>query len=120
MLFSQYFKITGVANAITYEDGLQSTPAEKKTLRNVRLILNGQADNQIQGYLEKAKVFDYPDRLIDVEADAFNTNTAKPGARMNEITVDMDIEVGHAFKVAIKCGASAKDVYGCYEYEIAK
>lgn len=118
MTFRQHFKITGVANAITYDSGVTSTPSEKKRLISINVVLVGYADNQLQGYHEKAKVFDIPDRLIDMEADAFNTNYAKPGARINDIEVGIDIPVGETFKAAIKCGATAKDVYGCYNYEL--
>lgn len=118
MILTQYFKITGVANAITYDDGLKSTDTEKKILHSVRLLLNGQADNQVQIYHERSKLQDWPDRLIDVEVDAFSTNTAKPGARVNELEVGFDIPLGESVKMAIKCGATAKDVYGAYIYEL--
>ena len=118
MIFRQYFKLPGAINDIKYDSGLTSTATEKKRLLSLSLLLNGQADNQLQGYHEKAKVFDIPDRLIDVEIDAFTTNVAKPGARINEVEVGLDIPVGEVFKVAIKCGATAKDVYGCYNYEL--
>jgi len=117
MVYTQLFRVTGVANTIAYDDGLKSTEVEKKRLLTVRLLLNGQADNDIQGYYEREKIFDIPDRLLDVEADAFNTNLAKPGARINDVEVGFDIPVGQAFKVAIKCGATAKNLHGCYVYE---
>jgi len=56
--------------------------------------------------------------LIDVEADTYNTNLAKPGARINEIEVGLDIPAGETFKVAIKCGATPKNVHGYYAYEL--
>jgi len=118
MVLTQLFRITGVANDITYDAGLKSTEKEKKRLLSVHLLLNGQADNDVQGYHERTKVFDIPDRLIDVEVDAFNTNTAKPGARINEIEVGLEIPVGEVFKAAIKCGATAKNVHGFYAYEL--
>lgn len=118
MILRQYIKITGAMNDIKYDSGLTSTPTEKKRLVSISLVVNGLADNQVQGYHEKAKVFDIPDRLIDVELDAFSENEAKPGARMNEIEVGIDIPVGETFKLAIKCGATAKDIYGTYNYEL--
>jgi len=118
MILIQLFRITAVANKITYDDGLKSTETEKKRLLTVHLLVNGYADNDIQGYHERAKVFDIPDRLIDMEADAYNTNYAKPGARINEIEVGLEIPVGEVFKVAIKCGATEKNVHGFYKYEL--
>jgi hypothetical protein len=118
MIYRQYFRITGEANRIVYDSGLTSTPTEKKRLLSINVVLNGQADNQLQGYHEKAKVFDIPDRLIDVEADAFNTNLAKPGARLNEIEVGLEIPIGEVFRAALLSGATSKNVFGCYNYEL--
>jgi len=119
MIFGQRFKVTGVANTIAYDtEKLKSTEAEKKRLISVRLLVDEVADNDVQGYYERQKVFDYPDRLIDEETTAGATNKAKPGARVNEIEVGLEIPVGEAFAVAIKCGATATDVYGVYNYEL--
>jgi len=118
MIFSQYFKVSGVANTIQYDDGLKSTEAEKKRLIAVKLVVDEIADNRVQGYHERARVFDFPDRLIDEETATGSINKAKPGARINEIEIGLDIPVGETFKVAIQCGATATDVMGAYIYEL--
>lgn len=118
MTFRQKIKITGVSNKIIYDSGLTSTSAEKKRLLSIDVLLNGQADNDLQGYHEKAMVFEIPDRLMDVENDTWTTNLAKPGARINNIEVGLDIPVGETFKLAMKCGATVKDAYGTYNYEL--
>lgn len=118
MITRQYFKITGVANTITYDTGLQSTQAEKKRLISVSTLVSNYKDNQLQGYHERAKVFEIPDRLLDMEDNGLSLNRAKPGARINEIEVGLEIPVGETFKVAIKCGADVQDVYGTYNYEL--
>jgi len=118
MILRQLFRITGVANAITYDDGLKSTEAEKKRLLSIDLLTSGVAGNDVQGYHERAKVYDIPDYLIDYEAGSDVANQAKPGLRMNNVEVGLEIPVGEVFKVAIKCGATAKNLYGCYNYEL--
>jgi len=118
MIFRQRFFVQGEVNDIIYDTGLKSTQAEKKRLLSVWLIADLILDNDIQGYHERAKVFDIPDRLIDMEVDAHTTNYAKPGARINEIEVGLDIPVGETFKVAVKSGAAASAIYGTYNYEI--
>ena len=119
MIFRQYFHVAGQANTIIYDTGLQSTAAEKKRLLSVSLIADEVALNQVQGYHERAKIFDLPDQLIDVESSTGNINLAKPGARINDIEVGLDIPVGETFKVAIKCAATPTDIYGTYNYELA-
>jgi len=120
MILRQYIKIEAASktNDIIYDAGLISTPAEKKRLLSVSAVLSGHADNQLQGYHEKAKIFDIPDRLIDVETDLFTYAYPKPGARINEIEVGIDLAPGEVFKLAIKVGATGKDVYGTYNYEL--
>jgi hypothetical protein len=118
MILRQPFKVTGVANQIEYDEGLISTAAEKKRLLSVHLLVTGYADNEIQGYHERAKAFGVPDRLVDVETDAFTENEAKPGARINDLEIGLEIPVGETFKVAIKCGATAKNLHGFYAYEL--
>jgi len=118
MELKQPFTITGIPNDIAYDSGLSSTAAEKKRLLYISALVSGYADNEVQGYHERAKVFGIPDRLMDMEVDAYTTNYAKPGARINVIEVGLEIPVGETFKAAIKCGATTKNLIGFYAYEL--
>lgn len=120
MKYFQVFRVTGVANTITYDDGLKSTEAEKKLLIAVHVELTGYADtddNDIQGYHERAKVFDLPERLFNTEklGSSLPSNTR---AKRDHVPVDLDIPVGETFKVAIKCASQSSNIRGAYEYEI--
>jgi len=118
MILTQLFRIAGVTNTITYDDGLKSTEKEKKRLLYIRGVVDEIAGNDIQGYHERTKVFDIPDRLMDEETSTGTINKAKPGARINEIEVGLEIPVGEVFKAAIRCGATATDFHGFYAYEL--
>lgn len=118
MEIKQLFRVTGIANDIAYDVGLSSTEAEKKKLLYIGIQVTGYADNDVQGYHERAKVFDIPDTLIDVEVPGFNENESKPGPRITQVEVGLDIPVGETFKAAIKCGATAKNLKGFYAYEL--
>jgi len=118
MEFKQLFRITGAANQIAYDTGVSSTETEKKRLLYLGVQLTGYADNDVQGYHERTKVFDIPDTLIDVELTTFNENESKPGPRITQVEVGLDIPVGETFKAAIKCGATAKNFRGFYAYEL--
>lgn len=120
MIIREPFHIVGVANKITPDKGITSTAAEPKTIKSVSLLVTGYADNEIHGIHEKATPIKIPDRLIDVEVDAYNENEAKPGARISEIEVGLELPEGETFKMAIQCGATVKDVWGTYNYEIRK
>jgi len=118
MIFYQLFRIIGIVNDIVYDAGLKSTEAEKKRLLSVNLLVNNYKDNDFQGYHERAKTLDVPDRLLDMEDEGCSLNRAKPGARINEIEVGLEIPVGETFKAAIRCGANASNVHGFYKYEL--
>jgi hypothetical protein len=53
-----------------------------------------------------------------MEADTYDTNYAKPGARMTEVEIGIEIPVGEIFDVAISCGATIKKLIGTYNYEL--
>lgn len=120
MKFFQAFRITGVANVITYDDGLKSTIAEPKRLVACHVQMDfhaGTDDNEVQGYHERAKVFDIPEKLIPSEAVA-DTSSDVSEPRSKAIPVDLDIPAGEAFKMALKCAATLTKLRGAYEYEI--
>lgn len=120
MKYFQLFRVTGVTNVVTYDGGLKSTETEKKKLIAIHIELEKYAntdDNEIQGWHERAKVFEFPEKMFNVEA----TNATAPTnvkTKMGQIPVDLEIPVGEAFKVAISCAATDVDMRGAYEYEI--
>jgi len=122
MRYFQPFRITGVANSITYDTGLKSTESEPKKLITIHAQMAAYAgtdDNDLQGWHERAKVFEMPEKLIPSElAAATESKLAEP--RDRTIPVDIDIPIGETFKVALKCSATMTSVRGVYEYEIVK
>ena len=120
MIYHQLFRITGVANAITYDGGLKSTVAEPKRLRAIHMQMDANStldDNEFQGYHERAKVFDVPDKLINTVGKA-EFPVLQRCELMSKIPVDIDIPAGETFKAAVKCSATAVNARGIYEYEI--
>jgi hypothetical protein len=122
MKYFQLFRVQGAANSIIYDDGLKSTELEPKRLNTIHLQLEKYAntdDNDIQGYHERAKIFDIPEKMFATELKTATAMSAA-GIKMMSIPVDIDIPVGETFKVAIKCAATAVQIRGAYEYEITK
>jgi len=120
MKLFQLFRVTGVANTITYDGGLKSTETEKKHLTAVHIELAAYAatdDNEIQGWQERAKIFEFPEKLFNAELAAA-TAPANTRPKWGEIPVDIEIPVGETFKIAIKCAATLNSMRGAYEYEI--
>ena len=120
MKYFQLFRITADANCINYDDGLKSTEAEKKRLVACHVQVDKYAatdDNEVQGYHERAKVFDIPEKLFPDELYTHTTSTLA-GVRSKAVPVDLDLPIGETFKVAIKCAATKINIRGAYEYEI--
>lgn len=120
MKYFQSFRVTGVANTITYDAGLKSTESEIKRLNAVHVQLSGYSrsdDNDVQGWHERAKVFDLPEQLVPTQktTDEYESSVTP---RSLKIPVDIDLPAGEIFKAAIKCAATSKDLRGVYEYEI--
>lgn len=118
MVYFQLFRITGVANSTEYDDGLESSKENPKRLLSVIVQVSGYSDNDVQGWLEREKILDIPDKCIDTDASVGGTNVQHSFNRLNEIEVGHEIPVGSTFKMAIKCGATNKDLIGAYRYEI--
>jgi len=120
MKLFQMFRITGVANTVVFDDGLKSTEVEKKRLIAVHVQMDAYAatdDNQVQGWHERSKVFELPEKMFNTEVSTATSSTAA-AAKMPSVPVDLDVPVGEVFKVAMSCAATAIDVRGSYEYEI--
>jgi len=120
MKYFQLFRVTGVANKVTFDDGCKSTETEKKHLVAIHLELAAYAatdDNEIQGWHERAKIFEFPEKMFNTELAAAEV-AVNVRAKMDKIPVDLEIPVGEAFKIAISCAATLNSVRGVYEYEI--
>lgn len=120
MRLFQMFRITGVADTTTFDTGLKSTEVEKKRLISIHIQMDIYAatdDNQVEGWHERAKVFELPEKMFPTEIYSATISTTA-GEKMPSVPVDLDIPIGDTFKVAMSCAATATDVRGAYEYEI--
>lgn len=120
MDYFKYFKVTGVDSTTVYDDGLTSSSEAKKRLKSIMINVAAREGNKIQGWLEREKVFELPDHLIDTQ-EVVGADTPPMSVNcLNEIPVGVDMPVGTTFKVAIESGATHSDLYGAYRYEIIK
>lgn len=120
MIFRQKFRITGSANSTVFDAGLKSTTSEKKKLLRVHLQADkhaGTDDNNVQGWLEKVKVLDIPEKMVPDQLTADTTADAS-GNQMQAHDIMHEIPEGEIFKAAMQCAATAVNLRGYYEYEI--
>lgn len=118
MDYYKYFTVTGVNNSTVLDDGLTSSQEAPKRLKSVMINVAAREGNKIQGWLEREKVFELPDTLIDTaELTGADTFPLSYNA-LNEIPVGVDMPVGTTFKVGIESGGTKSDLTGAYRYEI--
>ena len=118
MFYFKYFKVTGENNKTVYDAGLTSSAEAPKRLIGVMINVAAREGNKIQGWLEREKVFELPDHLIDTQELVGSDDFPMSMNALNEIPVGVDMPVGTTFKVAIESGGTKSDLYGAYRYEI--
>jgi len=118
MEYFKFFKVEGVASRTVYDDGLTSSAEAKKRLISVMITVGVRYANKIQGWLEREKVFELPDALIDTQEKLLADIHARSMNALNEIPVGVDMPIGTTFMVAIESGVNPSELYGAYRYEI--
>lgn len=118
MELAQSFSVTGSANSTVEDTGLASTEAEHKHCKKVLVYLSGIVANKIQLWLEREKLAEYYDYHFATVESTGSTNVQKGSTLLHEIPVDVDIPVGQTLKVALQCGATAKNLFGSYVFDL--
>jgi hypothetical protein len=102
--------IAGVVNSEVLGNGVTSTEAEPKTIKEIILTVSGRQGNYVRGYIERERIINIIDQVCQTRTDAFRL----------PLTLDLDLPVGHTFKVGIACGGTATNVDVIYKCEITK
>jgi len=118
MYYFKYFTKLGVANTTTFADGITSSQEAPKRLISIMIHISVHIGNKVEGWLEREKVHELPDYLIDTQEEGSSNKHPKSMNKLNEIPVGVDMPVGSTFKAAITCGATPATIYGAYRYEI--
>jgi len=118
MDYFKYFKVAGVNSKTVYDAGLTSSAEAPKRLKSIMINIVARNGNKVQGWLEREKVFELPDHLIDTQFILGTDTSPMSMNALNEIPVGVDMPVGTTFKVALESGVPASDLYGAYRYEI--
>jgi len=118
MEYFKYFTKDCDASKTTYADGITSSAEAPKRLKSVMINIDLHSGDKVQGWLEREKVFELPDYLIDTQQVTDTTTFPLSMNKLNEIPVGVDMPVGTTFKVALECGGVAATICGAYRYEI--
>lgn len=116
----QRFAVTGVANVLTLDAGLESTKARIRTIKNVLVSVSDYKDNIVEVWVESDMEHEVPDYNFDTWTNDGDTNTPYSTSKILRLPIDRKLEIGEKLQIGIRCGANATNLRGSYEYEEEK
>lgn len=118
-MFYKAFTVVGVVNDTTLDEGLPSILEEPRKLISVLINLDTHEGNVVEGWIGTKRVLEIYDYVLDTQEAAGGANAYMSTGKIVEIPVEMDIPPGELFKIGIRCGAAANDLFGAYKYDVA-
>lgn len=115
-MFYKLFEVTGVPNTTVTDHGLVSTVDEKVKIDAIFITCNAHQRNIIEGWIGTKRILEIPDDLIDTTDRHPDDHSSISTYKLNRIPIDIEIPVGQVFKIAIRSGAIANNLFGSYIY----
>lgn len=116
-MYYKAFNVAGTINVTESDDGLVSLVEEPVRIRAILINFDTTEGNVLEGWIGTDRILEIYDYVFDTQeltgADTFPHSTAK----IVRLPIEEDIPPGQIFKIAIRCGAVANDIFGAYEYE---
>jgi len=101
-------EIVGVVNILVLGNGIVSTMAEPKRLRNIIITVSARAGNRIEGWVEREQCLDITDRNLPLVTDAYRII----------LPINFEIQIGRRWRAGIRSGSTPTNIYVTYEYEL--
>lgn len=114
----QGFNRTGTINATELDGGLVSTKEEPKHIRAILINVSAYELNVVEGWIGNERVLEVYDNVFDTIEDLGAANFPYSTSKIGRLPIEIDIPVGQAFKLGIRCGGTASNIVGAYEYEV--
>ncbi len=116
MLYKE-LQITGVINVTTLDEGLVSLTEEPKTIKAVLINISAYEGNVVEGWIGTERVLAIYDYNFDTQDETAGATAPYSTSKIGRLPVDIPIPPGQIFKIGIRCGGTANNIYGAYEYE---
>ena len=113
----QKIVVAGQADGQVLDAGLQSTQQELRTLVALYLAVSAHADNTVEGYVLQTQHVAIPDYLVDTW-DAAGSGSPYSTTKIRRVEIDLELAVGEIFQVGLRCGGTATNLRGAYQYMI--
>ena len=117
-MYYQELQVDGVINVTTLDEGLVSLSDEPKKITAVLINSSAHEGNVIEGWIGTERVLAIYDYCLDTQEETAGATAPLSQNKLGRLPVDLDIPPGQIFKIGIRCGGTASDLYGAYEYEI--
>jgi len=112
----QEFAVTGVINTTVADAGLVSLVDAPKHLRAIIINSSALQGNHIEGWIGTDMIMSIPDYCCDTQGEAAAQH-ALSSTKMGRIPIEEDIPPGQIFKIALRSGGTASNLFGAYEYD---
>lgn len=113
----QKITVTGSANSLVLDDGLESTEQERVKVVAVHVAVSAAVGNSVEGYIRQTREVEVDDRVLDVQA-ASGTNSYPSTTKLRTLMLDRDLAVGERLQMGVRSGGTASNLFGAYEYEL--
>ena len=114
----QELTVVGVVNVTTLDAGLVSLVEEPRTIKAVLINLDTHEGNIIEGWIGTERVMAVYDYIFDTQEEAAADTPPFSTVKIQRLLLDLKISHGQIFKVGVRCGAVANNIFGAYEYEV--
>ena len=118
-MFYKSFSVEGTANKTKFDSGLISSVDEPKRLRAILISVSQWRTNVLEGWIGTNRILEIVDLVLNTQHEYGSDNAYPSTVKLLRIPIEENIPVGMIFKIAIRCGTDASNIYGAYEYETA-
>jgi hypothetical protein len=117
-IYYKRFAVTGVINTTTPDTGIECTESEKIIVKALLISVSAYQGNIIEGWVEREKYVELYDYLLNTVLAAGAANAYASTNKLLRIPVEIKLQLGQIFRVAVNAGAAAVNLFGAYEYEL--
>ena len=115
-MYYKAFTAVGVINTTVLHGGLVSLVDVPKHLNAVVINCDTTEGNIIEGWIGNKLVLEIYDYCLDTQEVSAADTPPLSAMKMGRIPLDLDVPAGQVFKIGIRSGAVANDIFGAYEY----
>lgn len=116
-MYYKELQVDGEINTTEYDEGLTSPDANPVKCRAVLINVSTHEGNVIEGWIGTERILAVYDYVFDTQELGAAATPPISQHKLIRLPVDENIPAGNIFKIAIRSGGVASNIYGAYEYE---